>query len=134
MSTSTIATNRLAEERKNWRKDHPPGFHARPCKREDNSFDLMRWETGIPGKDDTDWADGVYVPVFPFRYCYYHYYHYYHCCCCFCCAAPACLSHLSRLPACMPACLLVSRMSCPVMPCEASTSLRSRTNSLLTPF
>jgi ubiquitin-conjugating enzyme E2 I len=60
MSTSTIATNRLTEERKNWRKDHPPGFHARPEKREDNSFNLMKWEAGIPGKADTDWAGGVY--------------------------------------------------------------------------
>jgi len=63
---STIATNRLTEERKNWRKDHPPGFIARPVKREDNSFDLMKWETGIPGKDGTDWANGVYKVTMDF--------------------------------------------------------------------
>jgi len=29
-------------------------------KRDDNSMDLMHWETGIPGKENTDWAGGVY--------------------------------------------------------------------------
>ena len=44
-----IAESRLAAERKNWRKDHPAGFYARPKKRPDNSMNLMYWETGIPG-------------------------------------------------------------------------------------
>lgn len=48
---SGIAIGRLTEERKNWRKDHPPGFIAKPMKKADNTIDLMRWETGIPGKD-----------------------------------------------------------------------------------
>ena len=47
---SSIALGRLTEERKNWRRDHPPGFYARPCKKADSSADLMKWETGIPGK------------------------------------------------------------------------------------
>ncbi len=46
-----IATSRLAEERKNFRKDHPPGFYAKPMKKSDNSIDLMNWEVGIPGKE-----------------------------------------------------------------------------------
>jgi ubiquitin-conjugating enzyme E2 I len=46
---SAIALARLGEERKNWRKDHPPGFYARPMKKSDNSINLMSWETGIPG-------------------------------------------------------------------------------------
>ena len=57
---SSIAESRLKEERKNWRKDHPSGFFARPKKNEDGSMDMMTWETGIPGKDNTDWAGGVY--------------------------------------------------------------------------
>ena len=57
---SGIAVGRLTEERKNWRKDHPPGFHARPLKKADNSTDVMVWETGIPGKVGTDWEGGVY--------------------------------------------------------------------------
>ena len=63
---SGIAIGRLTEERKNWRKDHPPGFYARPEKRSDNSTNLMRWETGIPGKEGTDWAGGVFKVIFEF--------------------------------------------------------------------
>lgn len=47
---SAIAIARLNEERKNWRKDHPPEFWARPMKKSDNSADLLTWEAGIPGK------------------------------------------------------------------------------------
>ena len=43
---SGIAAGRLAEERKYWRKDHPPGFYARPAKNDDNCTDIMKWETG----------------------------------------------------------------------------------------
>ena len=52
---SGIAVGRLTEERKNWRKDHPPGFHARPLKKADKSTDVMVWETGNPGEAGTDW-------------------------------------------------------------------------------
>lgn len=48
---SAIAIGRLTEERKNWRKDHPPGFYAKPGKKADNSTNIMVWETGIPGKE-----------------------------------------------------------------------------------
>lgn len=48
---SGITESRLAEERKNWRKDHPPGFYARPVKKADNSTNMMIWELGIPGKE-----------------------------------------------------------------------------------
>lgn len=47
---SGIALARLSEERKNWRKDHPPAFYAKPTKKPDGSINLMCWETGIPGK------------------------------------------------------------------------------------
>lgn len=63
---SGIAIGRLTEERKNWRKDHPAGFYARPEKRPDNSTNLMRWETGIPGKEGTDWGGGVFKVVMEF--------------------------------------------------------------------
>jgi len=59
MSTD-IAERRLAEERKAWRKDHPAGFYARPAKKADQSLDLKNWETGIPGKEGTDWHPGLY--------------------------------------------------------------------------
>ena len=60
------ALARLAEERKNWRKDHPPLFFARPIKKDDNSTDLMKWEAGIPGTEGTDWEGGVFNLVITF--------------------------------------------------------------------
>ena len=48
---SGIATGRLTAERKNWRKDHPLNFYARPVKKADNTINLMEWDVGIPGKE-----------------------------------------------------------------------------------
>ena len=48
---SGIAVGRLSEERKNWRKDHPAGFYARPASKADGSSNIMEWLTGIPGKE-----------------------------------------------------------------------------------
>lgn len=63
---STIAAARLTEERKSWRKDHPPGFIAKPVKNEDDSLNIMKWEAGIPGPENTDWAGGVYTLMMEF--------------------------------------------------------------------
>ena len=63
---SGIAVGRLTEERKNWRKDHPVGFYARPTKKEDNSNNIMTWETGIPGKNGTDWEGGIFKVTMEF--------------------------------------------------------------------
>ena len=57
---SGISQARLSEERKQWRKDHPFGFIARPVKKEDGTMDLMTWEFGIPGKKGTSWEGGLY--------------------------------------------------------------------------
>ncbi|KAI8799367.1 SUMO conjugating enzyme Hus5 [Cladochytrium replicatum] len=57
---SSICTARLQEERRQWRKDHPYGFWARPKKGPDNALNLMEWEVGIPGKPATPWEGGVY--------------------------------------------------------------------------
>jgi ubiquitin-conjugating enzyme E2 I len=46
--------------RKQWRKDHPFGFYAKPGKNPDGSLDLMNWTVGIPGKDGTLWEGGTY--------------------------------------------------------------------------
>ncbi|KAI3402294.1 hus5 [Candida oxycetoniae] len=51
---------RLQEERKQWRKDHPFGFYAKPVKNADGSLDLKSWTAGIPGKAGTPWEGGVY--------------------------------------------------------------------------
>ena len=63
---SGIAIGRLTEERKNWRRDHPAGFYARPEKKADSSTNLMKWETGVPGKEGSDWAGGVFKVLFEF--------------------------------------------------------------------
>jgi ubiquitin-conjugating enzyme E2 I len=56
----------ITQERKNWRRDHPFGFYARPKGRGDGSSDMMSWEAGIPGKPDTDWTGGVYKVAMEF--------------------------------------------------------------------
>ncbi|KAL6047488.1 SUMO conjugating enzyme Hus5 [Balamuthia mandrillaris] len=55
-----IARGRLMEERKAWRKDHPPGFFARPENNDDGTLNLMRWTCGIPGKKGTLWEGGMF--------------------------------------------------------------------------
>ena len=55
-----IAQQRLMQERRAWRKDHPAGFWARPSKNADGSNNLMKWNAGIPGKEGTPWEGGLY--------------------------------------------------------------------------
>jgi hypothetical protein len=45
---------------KQWRKDHPFGFYARPVKGASGGLDLKKWECGIPGKEKTKWAGGLF--------------------------------------------------------------------------
>jgi len=47
----SIAKGRLLEERRNWRRDRPHGFWARPKVDTSGATDLMKWECGIPGKE-----------------------------------------------------------------------------------
>ncbi|CAO3589240.1 unnamed protein product [Absidia cylindrospora] len=65
-----IARSRLMEERKQWRKDHPHGFFARPARNPDNTLNVMQWNCGIPGKDNTPWENAVYklLITFPEEY------------------------------------------------------------------
>jgi ubiquitin-conjugating enzyme E2 I len=36
------------------------GFYAKPVKGADGSLNLLEWEAGIPGREGTAWAGGVY--------------------------------------------------------------------------
>jgi len=45
---------------KQWRKDHPFGFFAKPVKNATGVLDLKVWECGIPGKDKTIWEGGLF--------------------------------------------------------------------------
>ena len=67
---TSLASQRLALERKGWRKDHPHGFVARPMTAKDGSVQMSVWECKIPGKAGTVWEQGLY-PVrleFPDEY------------------------------------------------------------------
>jgi len=55
-----IALTRLTEERKNWRKDHPFGFIAKPARNPDDTLNLQEWNCAIPGKTGTIWEGGLY--------------------------------------------------------------------------
>ncbi|OHS93127.1 SUMO-conjugating enzyme ubc9 [Tritrichomonas foetus] len=56
----TNATERLQQERKRWRQDHPPGFVARPAKLPNGDLNLFFWNCLIPGKPNSPWAGGYY--------------------------------------------------------------------------
>jgi ubiquitin-conjugating enzyme E2 I len=58
--SSGIAQGRLREERKQWRRDHPINFFARPVNNDGESGGSWVWEAGIPGKKGTNWEGGVY--------------------------------------------------------------------------
>lgn len=46
--------------RKQWRKDHPFGFFAKPVRNQQGVLDLKKWECGVPGKDKTLWEGGLF--------------------------------------------------------------------------
>ncbi len=63
----SIATMRLAEERKKWRKDHPFGFVAKPVSNDkDGSVDLHTWSCLVPGKQGSAWEGGVFPVTLKF--------------------------------------------------------------------
>lgn len=45
---------------KQWRKDHPFGFFAKPQRNAQGTLDLKVWECGIPGKEKTIWEGGLF--------------------------------------------------------------------------
>lgn len=46
--------------RKQWRRDHPFGFFAKPARTKEGVLDLKNWECGIPGKEKTIWEGGLF--------------------------------------------------------------------------
>ncbi|KAK2681305.1 hypothetical protein RAB80_003098 [Fusarium oxysporum f. sp. vasinfectum] len=55
-----LCQNRLQEERKQWRRDHPFGFYAKPQRTKEGVLDVKNWECGIPGKENTIWSGGLF--------------------------------------------------------------------------
>jgi ubiquitin-conjugating enzyme E2 I len=56
----SLCMNRLSEERKQWRLNHPFGFFAKPMRGANGMMDLKRWDCGVPGKDNTLWEGGLF--------------------------------------------------------------------------
>ncbi|KAK4694491.1 ubiquitin-conjugating enzyme E2 I, partial [Lecanoromycetidae sp. Uapishka_2] len=56
----SLCQNRLQEERKQWRRDHPFGFFAKPVRTPNGVLDLKKWECGVPGKEKTLWEGGLF--------------------------------------------------------------------------
>ncbi|KYO00139.1 SUMO-conjugating enzyme UBC9 [Plasmodium gaboni] len=57
----SIAKKRLAQERAEWRKDHPAGFSAKYSPMSDGKgLDIMKWICKIPGKKGGLWEGGEY--------------------------------------------------------------------------
>ncbi|XP_022178152.1 SUMO-conjugating enzyme UBC9-B-like [Myzus persicae] len=54
------ALNRLKDERRDWRKNHPFGFVAKPCLNQDGSLNYKVWKCRIPGLNNTFWENGRY--------------------------------------------------------------------------
>lgn len=46
--------------RKQWRRDHPFAFYAKPSRTKEGVLDLKNWECGIPGKEKTIWEGGLF--------------------------------------------------------------------------
>ncbi|CAG9466716.1 unnamed protein product [Pedinophyceae sp. YPF-701] len=61
-----VARKRLMAERKNWRKDRPFGFVARPQTKPDGSTDMMNWDCKIPGTRGTPGEGGLYTLTLQF--------------------------------------------------------------------
>lgn len=47
-------------DRKQWRRDHPFGFVAKPHRTREGTLDLKHWECAIPGKKETLWEGGSF--------------------------------------------------------------------------
>ncbi|KAH9257641.1 hypothetical protein BASA81_004090 [Batrachochytrium salamandrivorans] len=57
----SLAVARLETERKNWRREHPKDFVAKPA-----AGDLMVWSCKIPGPENTEWQGRLYSVTLKF--------------------------------------------------------------------
>ncbi|GFH18675.1 ubiquitin_conjugat_2 domain-containing protein [Haematococcus lacustris] len=55
---ASLALQRLAEERKIFRKTRQYGFQAKPTVRKDGSTDLFEWACVVPGKKGSYMEEG----------------------------------------------------------------------------
>ncbi|PNW88213.1 hypothetical protein CHLRE_01g019450v5 [Chlamydomonas reinhardtii] len=57
---ASAAASRLQEERRQWRKDHPPGMTAKPTTAKDGSTDIFVWDCKVPGMKGTFCEGGLF--------------------------------------------------------------------------
>lgn len=51
----------MGSNSKQWRKDHPFGFSAKPIRSPaTNTIDMKIWDCGVPGKAGTLWEGGLF--------------------------------------------------------------------------
>ncbi|KAH7650426.1 ubiquitin conjugating enzyme [Cryptosporidium bovis] len=63
----SFSRKRIAQERAEWRKDHPVGFSAKYAPSEDGEGqNMMKWICKIPGKSGTPWEYGEYTLIVTF--------------------------------------------------------------------
>eukprot|EP00834_Sanchytrium_tribonematis_P004327 NODE_206_length_12919_cov_0.381357.p10 type:complete len:156 gc:universal NODE_206_length_12919_cov_0.381357:1497-1964(+) len=60
------AEERLATERKKFRKERPQGFYAKPATKRNGELNLFIWNCKFPGVANTIWADGTYNVILEF--------------------------------------------------------------------
>ena len=60
------AEARLRAERSNWRKDHPPGFVAKPRAKADGTSDLFTWDIKVPAKPSSIWHPALLAGTMSF--------------------------------------------------------------------
>lgn len=56
--STTVCAN--ITTRKQWRRDHPFGFFAKPMRGASGMMDLKKWDCGVPGKEKTIWEGGLF--------------------------------------------------------------------------
>lgn len=60
-TSAACAKNNRRVCRKQWRRDHPFGFFAKPARNPTTGvLDLKKWECGVPGKENTIWDGGLF--------------------------------------------------------------------------
>jgi len=60
------AEARLQAERKDWRKERPEHFVAKPQNRADGSQNLFVWDIKIPARPTSVWAPGLFAGTMTF--------------------------------------------------------------------
>lgn len=59
-SPQRVIAYTYTSNRKQWRRDHPFGFFAKPMRNSQGLMDLKKWDCGVPGKEKTIWEGGLF--------------------------------------------------------------------------